>query len=268
MASQSSGFSNNYFSLNQNSASYSPRNPLLSILFSLPLLLVYEVGIAYGALGETINGADWIFRILWNFFASIVGQTISLILFGLFIAILISYVIVQRKILLQQFKFRFLAFMAGESIGFGFLIAIFIFVGLNLQLPSFFSFQQNITVAAQAAAGGLTTSWAMLVAGIGAGIFEELLFRVIILRGLFLFFTQSQRVISFEDNMPAFLKATIISSVIFALMHIGSLPNLFGLIPIFLGSVAFSFLYAKRGYGVTAGAHIIYDLCLLFGIIA
>jgi membrane protease YdiL (CAAX protease family) len=256
-----------YFGINQSGTSYSPKNPLLSILFSLPLLVIYEIGIAFGALGETINGADWIFRILWNFFVSIIGQTISLILFGFVIAILVAYVVMSRRELVQQFRFRFLAYMTAESIGFGFFLAVFIFLGLNGHLPTFFSFEQNIGVASQAAAGGLTTQSAMLVASIGAGIFEELLFRVIILRMLFLFFTQSQRVVSFEDNMPAFLKATLISSAIFALMHIGSLPNLLGLIPIFLGSIAFSFIYAKRGYGVAAGAHIIFDACLLFGII-
>jgi len=239
-----------------------------TLIFILPLALVYVIGISLGGLENAINGADVIFRMIWAFFSSLLGTLISAIFFWLVIIALIFwiiYLVFEKK---QKIDFKKIILKYFESIGWGLAMAIFLYIGLNWQLPNFFTFETSDSVAQQAVAGGLTGVWSKIVASIGAGVFEELLFRVLILNGIFMFFIGSKKNTSMEDDMPNFIKAAAISSLIFEVMHIGTVTSIPGLLFIFLGSLILSFIYLKRGYAVVAGTHIVFNLILLFGIIS
>ena len=239
-----------------------------TLLFILPLAIVYEIGITMGGLDNSINGADAIFRFIWYFLSNILGTTISSIFFGLVIITLIILVVYEIITKRKKIEYKKIGLMYLESLGFGAFIAIFLFIGLNWQLPSFFTFEPSSSVAQQAIAGGLLTPWSKIVASIGAGIFEELLFRVLLLNIIFMTLASKIKTPALEDDMSLFIKAAVFSSLIFAMLHIGTVTALSGLFFIFLVSLILSFIYLKRGYAVAAGTHIVFDLLLLFGIIA
>lgn len=240
---------------------------LYTLIFIIPLLIIYEWRILSGGLGGSINGADAIFRMMWFFISSIIGSILASFLFGAVIIGLIIFIIYEifqnkKEIILSK-----ILLMYSESIVLGFFMAVLLFVGLNWQLPSFFSFEPSDTVVRQAIAGGLLTPWSKIIASVGAGIFEELLFRVILLNVLFIIISNNSKISSMRDNMPAFLKAAAISSLVFSLIHIGTVSSMAGLFFIFVGSLILSFIYLTRGYAIVAGTHIVFDLLLLFGVI-
>ena len=68
------------------------------------------------------------------------------------------------------------------------------------------------------------------------------------------------------DDQPAAARAVILSSAVFAALHLGSV-GVGGLISVFTSSVLLSGLYVTRGYGITALAHTAYDLYLMFGVV-
>lgn len=257
-----------YQFLTQENYKEEAHRPYITILFILPFLILYEIGVASGALGGKLNGADAIFRFMWSFFTSILGTTFSSILFGIGILAIVGYLINEVVVEKKRVQLKTLGLMFVESLGWAVAIAIFLAIGLGWRFPTFFSFIQNTGVAGQAVASGLTTAWQYVVASVGAGVFEELLFRLLILNVIFSFFIGKRQGVGLRDDTGAFIKAAGISSIIFTILHIGTVGTIPGLMVIFISSMALSFIYAYRGLGIAIGTHIIYDLVLLFGVIS
>ena len=99
---------------------------------------------------------------------------------------------------------------------------------------------------------------------LGAGLYEELLFRVILVAGLVALFRRFG-----ASNVPAGILATVLGALIFSAFHyIGPYGD-----PLQLGSFAFrtiagvlfSALYLTRGFGITAWTHALYDVFLTVG---
>lgn len=237
-----------------------------SIFFILPFLAIYEYGLFKGALGTNINGADGILRYFFYFINNFLGQTITKISVGCIIAFLVGYLMYYFFKNRVKIRWSYLAFMAIESLGLAFITSIIIHWSLNRQFPNFFVFIPNESVVRQLAIIGLGSAWAKIVASVGAGIFEEFLFRVILIRLIYGLFQRTWS--GFGDDTQALVKAVGVSSFVFTLMHWGTVANPFGLLSIFLGSMVFSIIYVKRGYGVVAGTHVFYDLYLMFGVIS
>ena len=104
-----------------------------------------------------------------------------------------------------------------------------------------------------------------LMISLGAGIYEELLFRVILVSGLAAF---ARRVLKLGP-LPAGILAAVVGALIFSAFHyIGAFGD-----PLELGSftfraiagVIFSALYLTRGFGITAWTHALYDVFLTIG---
>lgn len=115
---------------------------------------------------------------------------------------------------------------------------------------------------AHLAAGESVTWMQELAVRVGAGLYEELMFRLLLTGGLISLFTW------FGLARPAVIFwAILISSVLFSLFH-----HMPGGEPFHLGAALFRFvagvvlagLYAARGFGVTAWTHSLYDIFLLF----
>lgn len=108
--------------------------------------------------------------------------------------------------------------------------------------------------------------WMQIITGIGAGIYEELIFRLILIGLLMIFF---QDVLGLE-NVPSIVASILISAVLFSLHHhIFFVNGQFGAGEEFqagkfvfriLAGVYFAGLYALRGFGITAGTHACYDI--------
>ncbi len=97
--------------------------------------------------------------------------------------------------------------------------------------------------------------------GIGAGVYEELAFRVLLFNGVRAV-AESMRV---ETNPT--VVAVLISATVFTLAHLTVSTDPTYLVGIFIGGVLLSTLYATRGFGVTAVAHASNDIILTFGFI-
>ena len=94
----------------------------------------------------------------------------------------------------------------------------------------------------------------------GAGIYEELVFRGLLLGLLLLVTTKLMKM----RKTPAAFWSAITAALLFALFHyVGPAGDKFttgGFLQRTLGGLYFSGLFVTRGFGVTAACHALYDL--------
>ena len=98
---------------------------------------------------------------------------------------------------------------------------------------------------------------------IGAGIWEEFLFRGICMSIIIYFF----RYFFNYGNLFASLIAIIINALLFSLFHyIGQFSDLFtykNFLSRLIGGIVLSVLYIFRGFGITVYTHIFYDMVIV-----
>lgn len=103
----------------------------------------------------------------------------------------------------------------------------------------------------------------LLMVSLGAGLYEELLFRVILVSAISLLFV---RVAGWRKTRAS-LAAVLIAAAIFSLFHyIGPMGDRFQVQSFafrLIAGVFFSGLYVLRGFGITAWTHALYDVYLL-----
>jgi len=236
--------------------------PLVSLIFVAPLIVAYEAGVLLLG-GQSIrNGVDvWLRQLLeW------LGFSQHLLLPLLTCAILLGWHHLAR----DRWQVRPLALygMFLESLLFGFLLLVLV----RLEGTLF----STLTVgSAQAAIAAEPDNVSRLVSFCGAGIYEELLFRLMLfptlaalLRGL----GTTPRV--------SLLWALLLTSVAFATAHyrLDLLIGNYHLVTVFGDSFAwgsflfrfgagvfFTVLFLERGFGITAGAHACYDILVSLG---
>lgn len=115
------------------------------------------------------------------------------------------------------------------------------------------------------AAGGVSLM-ANIVTGIGAGIYEELIFRLILICLLMILF---QDVFGFARTNAIVLSVLISAALFSAHHHFVFVNGQFGYSAAFswpefafrtVAGVYFALLFAFRGFGITAGTHAFYDI--------
>jgi membrane protease YdiL (CAAX protease family) len=227
-------------------------------VFLAPLLIVYEVGVLW--LGErrdvcVRNGADYWMR-SW---LQGVGLGQLFLLPGLVVAVLLIWHIAGKYE--WRVSFDTLAGMLAESLLFAMLLVA---AGQLQELvfreylpPVAWLMQQNgVEVIEQA-------PLARLVGFIGAGIYEEVLFRLFLLQICY-------GVLRFLRATPrwAIILAVISTSLAFSLAHyIGPSADAFTLFSFTFRALAglfFATLFAVRGFGITVGCHAAYDVIVGF----
>lgn len=227
------------------------RSPRYSVLFAAPLLLAYEVSARILTHGETgiRNGADVILKSL---FVAIGGREGILAFDVLLVAI--GAWLVWRDRRGGPLAPGVFAAMLGESVVLalafgvvaGMLTALLLHGPAALAAPALTRFD-------------LPTQ---LVISLGAGIYEELLFRVLLVSGLVLL---ARRVLGWAPR-AANVFGVLLGALIFSAFHyIGPYGDRLELASFTFRAVAgllFSGLYVVRGYGVTAWTHSLYDVFL------
>jgi len=108
--------------------------------------------------------------------------------------------------------------------------------------------------------------WASIITGIGAGIYEELVFRLILICILMLLFQDLLRL----SHKNSIILSVLVSAALFsAHHHIVFVNGQLALSAAFNGTefgfrtiagVYFAVLFAIRGFGITAGTHAFYDI--------
>jgi membrane protease YdiL (CAAX protease family) len=98
---------------------------------------------------------------------------------------------------------------------------------------------------------------------LGAGLYEELLFRVLLVSGLLML---ARRVLGFGTTL-ANTFAVVLGALIFSAFHYvgpyGDPLRLDSFVFRSIAGVAFSALYVFRGFGITAWTHALYDVLVL-----
>lgn len=229
-----------------------------SLIFVLPLLVLYEVGAAWlASQGGTPlrNGADVMLRTLLA--AGGVHGTLA------FTSVLLAVAAVafwldrrRRKVPLRAGTF---AGMVAESTVYA--LALGVVLG----------------VATHWLTGGLTVRLAMetgsianlplahaIVLSLGAGIYEELVFRVLIVGGLLIVLVAAGLA-----RTQAGVIAVLLAALLFSGFHyVGPYGDAWALDSFvfrFLAGLVFSALFLVRGFGITAWTHALYDVFLFVG---
>jgi membrane protease YdiL (CAAX protease family) len=133
---------------------------------------------------------------------------------------------------------------------------------LAIVLQVFLIFQSTLMLAMENATGpGIT---AKMAGYLGAGIYEELLFRLILLSAIIWLIRRW-----WTAQKPSLVLAVLVSSLIFAAAHYvghsGDDFQWFSFLFRLMAGVFFSILFIYRGFGIAAGAHAAYDiLAILF----
>jgi hypothetical protein len=224
------------------------RHPWACFLFLLPLLAAYEGGVFW--LGGTQplafrNGADTWLRWALEYFG----------LSQLYAApLLIAVVFVVWSALRRRDRPADLlgveTGMAIESIGFALglwalsraLAPMLDGLGVHMQVP-----------------GQTEQAIGQVITYVGAGIYEELLFRLLLYSGLIIVLRWLRM-----SLLIAVLSAAIASAAMFSLAHhlgpYGESFNNYVFLFRMLAGLYFALLYQLRGFGIAVGAHACYDV--------
>ena len=234
------------------------KRPLASLVFVAPLLVFYEVGVLVLGPQAMRNAADVWLRALLDWFG-----------FGSYFLLPVltcSALLAWHHATRQPWRVR-------SGVLYGMLIESLVF-GFALLLIA--GWQQSLLRAllpASAGAGDAGTVWALLVGYIGAGIYEELLFRLMLLPAAIGFF----RLIGMTPR-TSIVAAIVTTSLLFSAAHYqfdivlagypfravyGESFEWSSFIFRFLAGALFSLLFLHRGFGIAVGSHALYDLFTL-----
>jgi hypothetical protein len=232
------------------------RSAWYSFLFVLPLLALYHVGVFVTNLGQggaVINGADALLQ------AALRGVGVGGWFASGWVLAAIAGVWIYRADPLarrEPVQKRTFALMFVEStlyaLLFGGLVASIVhalmpWVNTGLQIGPPIGVGRSLTLS------------------LGAGLYEELVFRVLGMGGLYWLLRRGFSV----GETPAALGAATLSSLIFSLFHyLGPLGDTFRLSSFFFRFVAgmvLAAIYRTRGFGIAAGTHALYDICVVLG---
>ena len=233
------------------------RAPRYSLLFALPLLIFYQVLTALappgpGGMGVR-NGADVMLESVFVWLAGAWGPR-------LFMLCLIgagAWLIAKDLRANRNLSPAVLGGMLLESVVLSLVFGIVV-GGLTAALLG--APPPPLTV-------GFTVQhlsrWTLLMLSLGAGIYEELLFRVVLV-GLLAW--GAKRLLGLRP-LVAGIAATVLGALVFSAFHyIGPFGDRFEVYSFVFRTIAglfFSGLYLLRGFGMTAWTHALYDVLLL-----
>lgn len=222
-------------------------NLLTSLVLVLPLLVFYEIGVLAS---DQMNGADLITSTLVRAFG-VKGLIWTQV--GLMVIVVAIAIYLRRN---QQLSLRQILPVLIESLLYALLMGSFIiFVMVDL-----------LGIDPRLAATPLSRAgvFQKLVMSVGAGVHEELVFRLLLLGGLSALLTKTGLV---KRTWLAFVIALVISSLLFsAVHHIGPLGD-----PLRVGvfvyraiaGVLFGLLFQLRGFAIAVYTHALYDIYVL-----
>jgi membrane protease YdiL (CAAX protease family) len=226
------------------------RRPLASLFFAGPLLVIYETGLIWLGPPAPRNGADdWMRQTL-----VLLGFKAYFLLPLLTVGILLGW----HHVLRQPWRVSrsVLYFMAVESLG----LAVALWLSWKL-------YRFLLQAAAHSVGLSIADSLGKISSYLGAGIYEELLFRLILLNlvtGLLTWMRAGRR--------ASVIGAVVITSLLFSAAHYvpGSGDPFLWLTFLFrfLAGVFFAVLFRYRGFGIAAGTHAFYDVLVGLSTIA
>lgn len=229
------------------------RRPKYSLLFALPLLVLYELlalALSGGAMAGVRNGADVLLKSLFLTFG---GRT-GLIVFGALLLGTGGWLVWRDRRSGGSMRWPVFGGMAIESLVYASVLGLVTATLTSLLLGGTLPF-----AVGQFAGLGLASQ---VMISLGAGLYEELLFRVVLVGALAWL---ARRVLG--SPLAAGAVATLVGALVFSAFHyIGPYGDHLELGSFAFRAVAgllFSTLYLLRGFGIAAWTHALYDLLLV-----
>jgi membrane protease YdiL (CAAX protease family) len=226
------------------------RQPLTSLAFIAPLLAIYEMGMVLKVPLAVRNGADAWMRYLLELLGF--GQYFLLPL--LTVGILLAWHHTTHHP--WRVSTKVLYGMAVESL----LLAICLRLLLQLQGTLLQSLGGTLgALPGDALVQDMLRCIRTAVGYLGAGIYEELLFRLILLSVI----SWGLRGVGISKGWSLFAAMTL-SALLFSAAHnigpSGEPLHWFSFLFRFIAGVFFAILFVYRGYGVAVGTHALYDI--------
>jgi hypothetical protein len=235
------------------------RAPRHSLLFALPLLALYEVlalALSGSELGEVRNGADVLLKSVFIALGGRYGV-------GAFSVVLVAagaFFVVRDRRANGPIQASVFPRMLLESALYAVLLG-----GVASALTTLLLHGRLSIIAPSGPPPDAMASFALptqLMISLGAGIYEELVFRVLLVTGL----AALARGLFRLHPGAAGVFAAVVGALIFSLFHyIGPYGDDLTLGSFTFRAIAgllFSGLYLLRGFGITAWSHALYDVLL------
>jgi hypothetical protein len=224
------------------------RAPRYSVTFALPLLVAYEalaLGLSHDSITGVRNGADVLLKSVFV----LLGGRDGLLAFGTLLLGTGAVLVWRDWRRSGPVEGRVFLLMAIESVLYALVFGLVVgtLTGLLLRL------------AAGSDGRGFATQ---LMISLGAGIYEELLFRVLLVGALG---WTGRRLFGWGAGAAGTF-ATLLGALIFSAFHyVGPYGDRLALASFTFRAIAgvmFSGLYVLRGFGITAWTHALYDVFL------
>ena len=222
------------------------RSAYYSAIAALPLLVIYEILIvlSQSPYWGIRNAADvWIRTFLMAF--DLQAQHLTFVLIGISLALI---PIAKSRARGIKLKANYFALMFAESLAFSLVLGVVL---------------QSILRMGGLFSGGLGSGLMQnLALSVGAGLFEEIIFRVLLLNLLFLLLSPL-----FKKKVVAAVVAVLLASFLFSLSHyVGTMADtwqLYSFMFRWAAGLLFTVLYFIRGFAITAYTHALYDIWVL-----
>ncbi len=234
------------------------RRPLVSLAFVLPLLIGYEAGVVVLGSQAVRNGADvWLRQ-----FLDLLGFGQYFLLPALTIGLLLSWHHMTRDRWRLSARVLYTMFAECAVLALGLVLA---------------GRLQGLVVQQLLGAGGAEAAHSALGSGadraavlgavlgfVGAGVYEEVLFRLLLLPGIALCLARAGAAHGVRTA-----SAVVLTSLVFAAAHYlgphGESFDGFSFWFRFTAGAVFAALFVYRGFGIAAGTHALYDIFVTLG---
>jgi hypothetical protein len=226
----------------------SPRNLLTSLILVFPLFVLYQVGVLFTM--PLVNGADFITTLL---FASL-GLTPKgylLLLAGMVALFAVAVALLGRK---QHFNGRVFLPVILESTIYALTMGSFIV----LLMTKVLGFSPGL--AAGLPQQGLVTR---VVMSLGAGVYEETVFRLGLLTGTVASFEKLLGMSRWAAMVGGFLFSSALFSFVHYLPPMGDAFTLSSFTFRLLAGLFFGLLFKLRSFAVAVYTHAFYDIFIL-----
>jgi membrane protease YdiL (CAAX protease family) len=217
-------------------------NLLNSLILVLPLLILYQVGLLLGGF-RGVNGIDFVSQLL----VPMAGPLVIVILnFVLLVLLCIGMWHLRKK---ERFDPGFFAPMVIESVFYAFFLGAFIVFVIRSAFP-------------MAGAELGQENWlTKITISLGAGVYEELFFRLGLISLFTYFFVKVVKV----EKATAVLGAFVVSSLLFSLAHfVGRNVEAYEFIYLFIAGLILAVLFKFRSFAIAVYTHAFYDIFVLF----
>ena len=222
------------------------RSAYYSAIAALPLLVIYEILIvlSQSPYWGIRNAADvWIRTFLMAF--DLQAQHLTFVLIGISLALI---PIAKSRARGIKLKANYFALMFAECLAFSLVLGVVL--------------QSILRLGGLSSGGPGSGLMQNLALSVGAGLFEEIIFRVILLNLLFLLLSPL-----LKKKVVAAVFSVLLASFLFSLSHyVGTMADtwqLYSFMFRWAAGLLFTVLYFVRGFAITAYTHALYDIWVL-----